>query len=95
MPYPEVCQHLTMKIIDAAASVGAEAVVTACPLCFTNLETQQKMAARHGARSKFMPVFYFTELMALCMGLKRIRKTLNRHLIPVDHTLNARSVQWQ
>lgn len=95
LPYPDVCQRLSLKIIEGAAAVGAQAVVTACPLCFTNLETQQKMAMRSGAGKMSMPVFYFTELMALCMGLPKVRKTLRRHLIPVGETLSARSVQWR
>jgi len=45
-----------------AREAGANCVVTACPVCMANLDT------RAGENVK-LPVFYFTELMALAMGV--------------------------
>ncbi len=49
-------------IISSAIEKGAEAIITACPLCMYNLEvnsTEQKL-----------PVYYFTELLAEALGVK-------------------------
>ncbi len=76
--------NLVSAIIDAAREVDAEAIVTACPLCQANLETRQ-------SGKNPMPVFYFTELVGLALGLDS-KRWFNRHLInPVKllekHTL--------
>ena len=49
------------KVLDSAASHGAEIIVTACPLCRYNLE-------KNGESE--MPVIYFTELLAEALGVK-------------------------
>ncbi len=49
-------------IEDNAAALGAEALVTACPLCMYNLREN----------GNGMPVYYFTELLAEALGLKEV-----------------------
>jgi len=49
------------KIVDNARAQGAEALITACPLCMYNLN---KNAAEG------LPVYYFTELLAEALGVK-------------------------
>lgn len=64
---------LVGSIAESAGEVGAEAIVTACPLCQANLETRQ-----NGKNP--IPVFYFTELLGLALGMN-VKKWLGRHLI--------------
>ena len=47
-------------IEDNARALGAEALVTACPLCMYNLREN----------GDGLPVYYFTELLAEALGLK-------------------------
>jgi len=54
-------ERMCGNIISSALENGAEAIVTACPLCFYNLEKN------NGGRIK---VYYFTELLARALGLK-------------------------
>lgn len=49
------------KIIDSAKDKGAEMLVTACPLCMYNLNENGKNQ---------MNVYYFTELLAIALGVK-------------------------
>jgi heterodisulfide reductase subunit B len=58
----DVVTKLVAGIGDAAREVGAEAIVTACGLCHANLETRQ-------VGGNPLPVFYFTELIGLALGL--------------------------
>lgn len=48
-------------IMENAKNQGAEAVITACPLCMYNLK-------ENGASE--LPVYYFTELLAEALGVK-------------------------
>lgn len=62
------------RIAEHARDAGAKALVTACPLCQTNLEMRQS-----GRGS--LPSFYFTELAALALGLPGLQGWLRKHLI--------------
>lgn len=50
------------KILHSASLAGAEAVITACPLCLYNL-------AQNAGKER-LPVLYFTELLAEALGVK-------------------------
>ena len=51
-------------IEENAAALGAEALVTACPLCMYNLR----------GNGNGMPVYYFTELLAEALGIKEAQR---------------------
>jgi heterodisulfide reductase subunit B len=73
--HPELVEPLVNAIMEGALKAGAQGIVTACPLCQSNLETRQK-----GANA--LPVFYFTELLGLALGLdKEAEGWWRRHLI--------------
>ena len=57
---PEAAKKNAKAIIENARAMGAEMIITACPLCKDNLE-------RCG---EDMPVIYFTELLAEALGVK-------------------------
>lgn len=50
-------------ILSSAGSSGAEAIATSCPLCDYNLCRAQEKS------SEQMPIVYFTQLLALSLGL--------------------------
>jgi len=58
----DLARNMTANIMDSAAGFGAEALITACPLCLYNLGLSQN-AAR-------LPVYYFTALLAEALGVK-------------------------
>lgn len=57
---PESAKKKSCAVSSSAASHGAEAIVTACPLCKYNL-------VKNGSD---VPVIYFTELLAEALGVK-------------------------
>lgn len=61
-------------ILEMAGEAGANAIVTACPLCQANLEM------RRGADCE-IPVFFFTELMGLAFGLPDCGAWFKKHLV--------------
>jgi heterodisulfide reductase subunit B len=61
------------KLMSAAREAGANCVVTACPLCMANLDMRPSSGLK-------LPVFYFTELIALAMGLDGSKETFKSHM---------------
>jgi len=57
------------KILEQAGKMGAEMITLACPLCSFNLSERQGEVKRRYQGFKEMPVVYFTQLMALALGL--------------------------
>ena len=70
----DVVEQLVGKLASRATEAGADAIVTACPLCQVNLEMRQI------AKPK-VPTFYFTELLGLAFGLPDARIWWKKHLI--------------
>ena len=65
---PDDISEYARLILDSALSHGAETLVTTCPLCDYNLGRGQKeLSKKSGFRE--MPLLYFTQLLALALGL--------------------------
>ncbi|MBU4487292.1 MAG: CoB--CoM heterodisulfide reductase iron-sulfur subunit B family protein [Candidatus Delongbacteria bacterium] len=66
----DIVINLAKGIIENARKSGADTIITSCPLCAFNLDNRQKEIIKkdHGFRT--MPVFYFSQLMAVAFGLK-------------------------
>ena len=54
---------------DDAASHGAEALALTCPLCDYNIGKRQDQMFEKYEGAKDMPVYYFTQLLALALGI--------------------------
>lgn len=74
----DIVYDLVSRIVNSAKDAGSDAVVTACPLCQSNLEMRQK---------ENFPIFYFTELLGIAFGLKESGEWLKRHLVDVQALL--------
>ncbi len=72
----DVARRMTQTIVDAARATGAHAIITACPLCQTNLEMRQS-----GKGQAKMPALYFTEAMGLAFDLPDTDKWWKKHLV--------------
>ncbi|MDO8716010.1 MAG: CoB--CoM heterodisulfide reductase iron-sulfur subunit B family protein [Dehalococcoidales bacterium] len=66
----DIVKTMVGKLLEKAREAGADAIVTCCPMCQSNLES-----------GRSMPVFYFTELMGMAMGLPGTEKWLKQHLV--------------
>jgi heterodisulfide reductase subunit B len=70
----DIVQRLVGRIVERAREAGAQALVTACPLCQVNLEMRQTQGPE-------MPTFYITELLGVAFGLEEAEKWWRKHLI--------------
>jgi heterodisulfide reductase subunit B len=82
----DVVVHLVDKLIQAAHEAGADALVTACPMCMANVDGRQlyrggpPLPRPPKPDYEPLPIFYFTELMALAYDLP-LKKVLGKHLV--------------
>lgn len=67
---PGTISAYAWNILSSALSHGAEALVLSCPLCDYDLSQGQKELVKRRDEFKGMPLFYFTQLLALALGLE-------------------------
>ncbi len=91
---PGITSQLSLNLVDHAVRAGADCIVTACPMCHMNLESQQWIRQHNKGTppegSKNLPVLYVTELVGLALGLPEIHRCLKRHLIDTQSVLSGR-----
>ncbi len=64
----DVVVDRTRDILDSAVKRGADAVAVSCPLCFFNLDRRQKELKEVHRGFTGIPIFYFTQLLAIALG---------------------------
>ncbi|MEI6172883.1 MAG: CoB--CoM heterodisulfide reductase iron-sulfur subunit B family protein [Bacteroidota bacterium] len=83
----EVVENLSGKILEMAKESGAHAIVVACPLCQSNLDMRQPDIEKLQGIKYNIPIFYFTQLMALAFGHPIDQLRFPKHIIPVEGAL--------
>lgn len=83
---PGVVEKMVARLLSAAREAGADAIVTACPLCQSNLEMRRKKEETD------LPAFYFTELIGLAMELPNTEQWFKLHLVDPRPLLNSLSL---
>lgn len=66
---PDFVLDCSWNILSSALRWGAEALVLSCPLCDFNLGQRQKELGLRYAEFRPIPILYFTQLLALALGL--------------------------
>jgi heterodisulfide reductase subunit B len=84
---PQVTETISKDIVASARAHGAQAIVTTCPLCQFNLDYPQR-ETEAGRTGNEIPVLYFTQLMAVALGLPEADWGLDEH----DHYVDSRSL---
>lgn len=77
----DIVVKLTHDILDAAKKSGANCIVTACPLCQSNLDSRQSQVESAYEEYFGLPVFFFTQLMGLAFGLPVKSLGLNKLMV--------------
>ena len=66
---PDFVLDRAWNILGSALRWGAEALVTSCPLCDYNLSQRQGELGQRYSGFREVPIIYFTQLLALSLGL--------------------------
>jgi len=83
----EVVLDLSHRILAWAEEAGATAIATACPMCHSNLDMRQGQMRRAGKGDHRMPVYYFTELVGVALGIANGELGLSRHMVDASTVL--------
>jgi heterodisulfide reductase subunit B len=90
----EIALDLTRKIVSDARAAGADVVAVSCPMCQANLDARQHQLERepgsNGAGE--VPILYFTQLMALALGLGDKGAALGKNMVDARPLLRQKVV---
>ncbi|MBU1001946.1 MAG: CoB--CoM heterodisulfide reductase iron-sulfur subunit B family protein [Proteobacteria bacterium] len=89
VPRREIVVRQSGRILDMARRVGANAIVTACPLCHQNLDLRQGQAARSLDTRFDLPILYVTQVLGLALGLEYHALGLDKHAVNVRTLVDA------
>lgn len=88
---PKQARPLVERIFRNAKANGAQAIITACPLCNLNLDMREEEINHTMGTAYDLPVYQFTELLAVAMGAGAKDVGLQKHFYPafkrLDQTL--------
>lgn len=79
---PKAARSAVERILRNAQANGAECIVTSCPLCWMNIDMREEKINKEFGTSYNLPVYYFTELLALALGATPEQAGLPRHFVP-------------
>jgi len=77
----EIVADRTYTIVNSARSRGANVIALDCPLCEYNLDHRQKETEKKYTDFFPMPILYYTELMALAMGVDGDVYRFDKHYV--------------
>lgn len=74
---PDIVIKLSGNLVNEARNAGADVIAVACPLCHMNLDARQfQMEVEEP-----MPILFFTQLMAIALGLPEKEAVLHKNLV--------------
>lgn len=65
---PDTAFAMIRRLLDAAERLGADMLVTVCPMCQLNVDFYQGEVNSHFHTDYRMPILFFTQLIALAFG---------------------------
>ena len=84
----DIVLKLSGDLIQHARDAGADVIAVACPLCHMNLDARQFQMEL----AEPTPVLYFTQLMALALGLPEKAAALDKNLVDPRPVLRDKGV---
>ncbi|MHC4474677.1 MAG: CoB--CoM heterodisulfide reductase iron-sulfur subunit B family protein [Planctomycetota bacterium] len=89
----EIVLRLCADILQMAKEAGADCVSVACPLCHANLDMRQSDIKKKLAIECDIPIFYFTQLLGMALGLERDKLGIGRALVSCETLLADKGVE--
>ena len=78
---PHTAHVLTGRALLDAKDNNADYMVTPCPLCHLNFDTQQKNVAKTMGRDIDLPVLHLPQIIGLALGIDPKELGLNKHVV--------------
>ncbi|MBF0430702.1 MAG: heterodisulfide reductase subunit B, partial [Fibrobacteria bacterium] len=81
----EVSGELVSKILKDAEARGANCIVTACPMCQSNLDTKQEQFRAQYGIDRPIPVIFITQLLGVAFGIDDLKLQFIQNFVPFNH----------
>ncbi|MBE3071197.1 MAG: CoB--CoM heterodisulfide reductase iron-sulfur subunit B family protein [Planctomycetes bacterium] len=91
MSMTDAVVDLSNAILSDATAAGAEAIVTGCPMCHSNLDMRQLTINARGMGPYHIPVMYLSEVVGLAAGLDPKVLGLDRHFVDAMRVAERKS----
>jgi len=85
---PEIGLKMTHTLLKTAVEMGADSIVTACPICMLNLDMRQSQVEKEFEVKFDLPVYYVTELVAVAAGISPQEAGINLHFVEAVNLLH-------
>jgi heterodisulfide reductase subunit B len=82
-----VMLNMTKDLLQSAKNLGADCIVTPCPMCHFNLDAKQKEVESHFDVEIGIPVLCVTQLIGLAFGISPKDLGLQRNIVSPDSVL--------
>jgi len=92
MKHERVGLEMIRRLLANAKQAGAECIVTPCALCHLNLDIMQPKVEQAFKQRFNMPIFFFTQLIGLALGLKPTELGLDKHMVSSVSLLQSKGV---
>ena len=92
---PQIVIDLSRNIFTAAKSVGANAIIVACPLCQANLDTREAEIAASLGEQYDLPILYFSQVMGLALGVPDEGLGFWKHVVEVPKVISAKCLKLE
>lgn len=83
---------LSRKLLDMAKAVGADALVTMCPMCQANLDTRQVDISKAAGRVYHMPILYLSEVIGLALKDPKAASWFDKHIVSPGKMLSSKGL---
>jgi len=84
---PDAAVEASYKLLRNAQGNGADVIVTSCPLCHYNLDALQGKIKKAHPEFKEIPVFYFSQLLAIALGVEKQNLGLEQNKVSPNEIL--------
>jgi heterodisulfide reductase subunit B2 len=88
----DIALDLSHQILENAIDVGADVIVTACPLCHANLDLRQEQINQEFGGEFDIPIVYFTQLMGVAYGIDAKTLGIDKHFTDGIGLLKAKQL---
>lgn len=77
----DITNALVSKLVKAAVRADAQGILTMCPMCQANLESNQLELKQQDSGHPVLPIFFATELIAACISESTSSNRWKAHLV--------------
>ena len=88
----DIVTNRAHRITNFAIERDADAIMLSCPLCRFNLDERGKEAEKHFKGYKQLPIYYYTQLIAIALGLDPAVCGFDQHAVDPSLLLKKKGV---